>query len=524
MTAMNTIKKLVAILLVLSLATSFLLINTDSTSATTFIIHSYLKSVISDGSGGAFLLIQNFDEESVYIQHVDTLGNSTWQGSGMSATFSYSCDIVYDGQGGVIYVREDNNRIYAQRLDNSGSPMWEDSGIVVYQDTQGREQDVLTDLVVVPDNNGGAVLIWQSCGDGYALYAQKIGSTGEIGWDINGILVSQKNKEKYCSGYLGITCTDDGVGGVIIAWREQHWREQEQIIVETAFVQRVNKQGNLRWGVNGLQLELEYNNLGMMSDENGGVFLIYDNYHDIFFCHVNGTGERVSGVNDIKLDKTAFPYDLQILSDGFGGIFVVREEEYRGWNFLRNDTDLYSQRIDGIGNNLWGEKRVAICTNNGRQYEPMIITDGAGGFIVAWQDYRNDSRCIFAQRVDASGNVLWTKDGVNLGRYYYPYRDFKMVVDGAGGAIIFREEGKSLEPRIFSQVVDNTGAFTEPQTSLYPQGLLRDKQDYEALIGSTTIYYPPQKPMWVWLITAGIGIVIVILVVFLIRRKSSKQS
>jgi hypothetical protein len=518
----NYIKKAITFLLMLSLVTSFVFVNNDSASATTIIVYSYLEKVVSDGNGGAFLLIQNFDEKSVYIQHLDSSGNSTWHGSGTSVPFSYLCDFVYDRQDSVICVWEDNNRLYVNKIDSYGNSVWEDNGILVYQDTQESEWDVSGDLLVVADNNGGAILIWQCRGDGYALYAQKIDNNGEICWDVNGILVAQKNEEKYCLDcYIDITGTHDGMGGAIIAWKEMHWKEQEQMTVTSIFSQRLDKQGHICWGVKGLQFEPEYQHYKLTSDGNGGAFFILDDYDDVFFCHINRTGERVSGVNDIKLDHTAFLYDLQILPDGVGGFFIVREEQYRGWNFLRDDPDLYAQRIDSMGNNLWGEKRIAICTNGSNQSDLSIVTDGSGGFIVAWQDYDGHSRYIFTQRVDASGNVLWDKDGINLGRYYYPYRDFEMVANGSGGAIIVREEGESLEPRIFSQVVDNNGVFTEPETSLYPPGLPRDRQDYEALIGSTTIYYAPERSIWVWL--APLTVFLVILVIFFIVRRKRRN-
>ena len=58
---------------------------------------------------------------------------------------------------------------------------------------------------------------------------------------------------------------------------------------------------------------------------------------------------------------------------------------------------------------------VPLCTAGGNQYNARVSSDGAGGAIVAWHDRRTGSNAdIYAQRVDASGTVLWTTNGVAL--------------------------------------------------------------------------------------------------------------
>ena len=55
---------------------------------------------------------------------------------------------------------------------------------------------------------------------------------------------------------------------------------------------------------------------------------------------------------------------------------------------------------------------ISIATGN--QSLPQIISDGAGGAIVTWKDSRSGNNDIYAQRVNASGSVEWTTDGVAL--------------------------------------------------------------------------------------------------------------
>jgi hypothetical protein len=44
-----------------------------------------------------------------------------------------------------------------------------------------------------------------------------------------------------------------------------------------------------------------------------------------------------------------------------------------------------------------------VCNSSGDQGFPQITTDGAGGAIMVWQDGRNSSTKIYAQRIDSSG-------------------------------------------------------------------------------------------------------------------------
>src|SRR3972149_2344598 len=55
-----------------------------------------------------------------------------------------------------------------------------------------------------------------------------------------------------------------------------------------------------------------------------------------------------------------------------------------------------------------------VCKASGQQSSLQIVSDGAGGAIIAWEDTRNVHFDIYAQRIDAHGNVLWMKDGISI--------------------------------------------------------------------------------------------------------------
>lgn len=119
-----------------------------------------------------------------------------------------------------------------------------------------------------------------------------------------------------------------------------------------------------------------------------------------------------------------------IASDAAGGAIVT-------WHDFRSGTsyDIFAQRVDATGAVLWTTDGVPISTEAANQAVPSIVSDGAGGAIIAWSD---DRTCcfntdIYAQRIDASGTVLWTPNGVALCTAVKSQIRPEIVSDGAGG-------------------------------------------------------------------------------------------
>jgi hypothetical protein len=162
-------------------------------------------------------------------------------------------------------------------------------------------------------------------------------------------------------------------------------------------------------------------------------------------------GAWIEGGNPISTaDGTqAFP---MLVADGQGGAIVA-------WHDLRGGTfDVYAQRISATGDALWANGGVPIATGTGTQKFPVLATDGAGGAIIAWKDDRTGDSDIRAQRISPDGVPLWTLNGVVVCGETGLQQDVELVSDDAGGALLawrdFRENGV---PRIFGQRLDGDG-------------------------------------------------------------------
>jgi len=82
-------------------------------------------------------------------------------------------------------------------------------------------------------------------------------------------------------------------------------------------------------------------------------------------------------------------------------------------------------------------KNLPICRAAGTQEDTNLVTDGAGGAILAWTDHRAGNGDVYAQRVDAMGKPLWQLNGIAI-RSTPEDQEFKQIItDDLGGAIIF---------------------------------------------------------------------------------------
>jgi predicted lipoprotein with Yx(FWY)xxD motif len=141
-----------------------------------------------------------------------------------------------------------------------------------------------------------------------------------------------------------------------------------------------------------------------------------------------------------------------IVADGAGGAIMA-------WEDLRNGSvDIYAQRINAVGVVQWAANGVPLCTEEGDQYNPQLISDGAGGAIVVWYDTRGADYDIYAQRVNASGAVQWTLDGVVLSAAPDDQSFPTLTSDGAGGAIVAWDDLRNGLDDVYAQRIDALGA------------------------------------------------------------------
>jgi hypothetical protein len=186
-------------------------------------------------------------------------------------------------------------------------------------------------------------------------------------------------------------------------------------------------------------------------------------------------------------------YTPVAISDGKGGAIGVYEEDAGG-----NLRHLYAQRIDSVGKSLWAEQGVLLANSYkvpGGFSDCVIVTDGAGGAIVAWQACPNDKLTgyiSYISRIDLQGSVLWQREA----RSFYT-----MISDGTGGAII-ASPYTSEESEVLVTRVNSRGDFTWGENKAVIargqyQGSLQMATDGEGgaiVVWEETIFTPNSTP------------------------------
>ena len=108
--------------------------------------------------------------------------------------------------------------------------------------------------------------------------------------------------------------------------------------------------------------------------------------------------------------------------------------------------DIFAQRVAASGAVMWGMDGVVITSDGGYQDRPVLASDGAGGAICAWNDQRSGDTNIYAQRVNANGVTQWTPNGVPIAVAPGTQELPRIVADDRGGAIVFFSDKQFFSP------------------------------------------------------------------------------
>jgi len=380
-----------------------------------------------------------------WVQDGVVLCNWTWH--------QHAPTITSDGAGGAIvtwmdYRNGNNYDIYAQRVNASGSVQWTANGVALCTATGDQLYPTITS-----DGAGGAIVTWMDyrSATGYDIYTQRVNALGAVQWTANGVALCTATGDQYHPMIVS-----DGAGGAIVTWYDG------RIAGNDIYVQRVNASGAVQWTANGVALctatGIQWYPAITSDGAGGAIVTWYDQRggtYGIYAQRVDASGAIQWTADGVAL-CTATWNEIwpTITSDGAGGAVITWMDDRSG------NYDIYAQRVNASGAVQWTTDGVAICTATGDQAGPTIVSDGAGGGIVTWYDGRSENAHIYAQRVNASGAVQWTANGKALctatGDQLYP----TITSDGAGGAIVtwvdFRSGSYNAD--IYAQRVNDSGA------------------------------------------------------------------
>jgi hypothetical protein len=136
---------------------------------------------------------------------------------------------------------------------------------------------------------------------------------------------------------------------------------------------------------------------------------------------------------------------------GDGGAIYVWSDTKLG------ERDLYAQKVDANGNMVWGQP-LLVDGKPDRQEDPVITRTSDNNFIIAWIDFSNDpDGSVFAQKVNSNGVLMWPTGGVSLCSYPGIQISLNIEPDNAGGAYIVWEDSRNPGKDIYGQHVNSQG-------------------------------------------------------------------
>jgi hypothetical protein len=247
----------------------------------------------------------------------------------------------------------------------------------------------------------------------------------------------------------------DGDGGTLTAWGDYRSGGLD------VYVQRLDEGGNPVWpvdGVPGCKAPGSQGNPQIISDGAGGLIAVWQDERygaaDIYAQRLNASGVPMWSPGGVRICHAVNPQrDPVVVSDGLSGAIVAWVDERAA------DADVYAQRLNAGGTPQWAEDGVALCTAAGNQEGLSAISDGQGGALVVWSDSRGGfgQSDLYARRVDAAGTPLWAADGVALCSAAGLQESADLVSDGARGMIVAWADRRGAGSDVYVQRMNSAG-------------------------------------------------------------------
>lgn len=409
---------------------------------------------------------------------------ATWSPTGnpvctAAGTQELSDMISTGGGAAMVWVdyRNGNWDIYAQRLTIPGDPTWGTDGIALCTNAAYQLYPKIVYEGPAPLKGLNYAAVWDDSRSGnHDIYAQCFNLAGTLAYPTDGTpIASGVGDQEYPDLASG------GVGTNYVVWTDR------QTTTQDIYAQAFNRTNSALWGAGGLPIctatGVQSGALVVADGTAGAIFVWSDQRAGvgIYAQKVNAAGTVLWPANGVPV-RTGPPYTdygpAQIVSDGAGGAIILWYEQKAGLEY-----DLYAQRLDASGNQMWGTSGKPVCTAAGSRGigTADMIPDGSEGAFVIWNDSRNPQQPdVYAQRISGMGSLYWNPDGVPVCTAAYPQNSPHLAADGFGGVVVTWTDLRDMgPPDIYAQRLDGAGTpqwatdgiplFTNPYMQIFPQ-------------------------------------------------------
>ena len=309
--------------------------------------------------------------------------------------------------------------------------------------------------MAISDGAGGMFVAWSDTRFVLAdIYVQHVSAGGSNLWAGNGAIVCSASSRQDQP-----VLVSDGAGGVVIAWRDFRMDTEGDI-----YAQRVNSNGATVWPYNGVAVctaTAQQNMPVIAADSAGGVVIAWEDYRDsprVYAQRLDASGTPLWAANGTPVTTSlAAQYEPVIVTGGAFGTVLAWSQ--RGLA----DYDIEAEFLGHDGQPLWDPAGVPVCTATGDQFHPIAVSDSAGGAWFAWEDVRGRSIGVYAQRVTLTGFTVLAYGGLPVCTVDADQTAPVAVADGRGGMIVGWQDAR-LKDDVYAQRLDATGARLWPAT------------------------------------------------------------
>jgi FlgD Ig-like domain len=308
---------------------------------------------------------------------------------------------------------------------------------------------------LLADGQGGAFISFiELDSPNYIPRIQRIDRDGTPLWTSGGVKVTS------IPSFAVVTqLVSDGAGGVIAVFADDR---NDPGVSYDVLAQRFDAAGTPLWTADGVVVASAAGNqvpTGAIEDGAGGVIISWDDERagepnsDIYAQRLSSSGASLWTTNGVPI-STALNRQARsaCTTDGAGGAIMVWEDE-RG-----ADIDVYAQRVNGSGTVQWTVNGVPVVDATGIQTHVYITSDAAGGAYVTWTDYRFSSTSrLFVHHITAAGLEVWASDGIQIGPDLSGGDPTHIIPDGAGGCLLAWVDYRGSNPDAYVQRLDASG-------------------------------------------------------------------
>ncbi len=398
----------------------------------------------------AWTSVTGSTSSAVSIAAVDELGRTVWRASPMAgetrSPLQFEARVAV--ASGTVYASWDESMLGSISLD---AAVFDANGaqFPMKARVHGISRINRDKSVMVAAEGGSAALAWEDYDPDIKTTYVGISELGPGGVRWTRILGDKDENERYLNPVLAAAGTD----GVLAAFRHLHNGDKGIV------VRRFSADGTSWDDDVPVSDALSYKTNQQIADNGlGGAFVVWEDGRN---GSINLYAQHISSSGAVLWDKSGMPVAVSegnhwnpvVTPDGGGSFFCAWIDDNKGSKW-----ELKVQRVDRDGVSLWSAGGLTVCESNNKQSMPSIVTDGEGGCVLVWNEARDGTLNVFAQRFDPDGAMLWNAEGVPVVNPGADHILPHMVTDGNGGFIVaWKQRSPAGKWRIKAQRLDENG-------------------------------------------------------------------